>query len=296
MARPLRIEAAGLTYHVWARGVRKMEIYLDDPDREQFLTLLGEAFVSHEVDCHAYCLMSNHYHLVITTNKANLSHAIKQVDSPYAQWWNDRHSRSGHVFQGRFGAQVIQDEQYLLTACRYIVLNPIRAGLVTSPEQWRWSSYRATAGLVSVPEFLHPDMLWHRLGGGDAGVTWHRYRNFVVRGDAAVARLDLPRGPVLGDEAFVRRFDDRRRLASTEVPKRDRTTRPPLTTLFAGAFAPADRAAAASAARAAGYSLKEIATLLGTHYTTVCKMISRAGPAMGSPSPAASPEDVTPGG
>src|SRR5512143_538242 len=122
-----------------------MSIYLDDLDRLEFLRLLGRAFAAHAVDCHAYCLMDNHYHVVITTNEANLSVAIQQVNSPFAQWWNGRHCRPGHVFQGRFGAQVIQDEGYLLTAARYVVLNPVRAGVVPGPEQWPWSSYRATA-------------------------------------------------------------------------------------------------------------------------------------------------------
>jgi putative transposase len=264
--------AAGLSYHVWARGSGRMAIYLDDRDRRQFLDMLGRVFTTRNVDCHAFCLMTNHYHLVITTYEANLSVTIQQLNSRYAQWWNDHHRRPGHVFQGRFGAQVVQDESYLLTASRYVVLNPVRGALVTSPDEWPWSSYRATAGLEAVPSFLQPDTLWHAFGCSMTEDTCRRYREFVAMGD--VRRL--PDDPVLGDETFVQRFKERRSLASSEVPKRERRTRPALQALFAQAFSAQQRAIGAAAARAAGYSLKETADFLGVTYTTVSKMISRA--------------------
>jgi putative transposase len=272
MARALRIVAPGLTYHVWSRGVGRMPIYRDDRDRTQFLELAGWIFETRRVDCHAYCLMTNHYHLVLTTNEANLSIAIQQVNSTYAQWWNRRHSRPGHVFQGRFGSQVVQDEGYLLTLSRYVVLNPVRGGLVASPEEWPWSSYRATAGLDAVPSILQPDTLWREFGCSKARDTWRRYRDFVAMGDAG----PLPKDAVLGDEAFVERFREPRSRASSEVPERDRLTKPTLTSLFAAAFVADAREVAAAAAHAAGYSLKEIAFFLGVHYTTVSKMIARA--------------------
>jgi putative transposase len=273
MARALRIEAAGLSYHVWARGSGRMDIYLDDGDRERFLELLGRTVTSHDLDCHAYCLMMNHYHMVITTNNANLSHAIQQVNSPYAQWWNTRHSRPGHVFQGRFGAQVVQDEAYLLTVCRYVVLNPVRAGVVSAPEEWPWSSYRATARLDSAPAFLHPDALWRHFEiGNDTAVAARRYREFVGLGDGGRA---LPRDLILGDKTFVDRFNDRRRTASREVPRRDRSAPPPLEEFFGQAFTSADRAARACAAHAAGYTLTQIAAFLDLHHTTISKMVTR---------------------
>lgn len=274
MARALRIQAEGLTYHVWARGTGRMDIFLDDTDRQHFLQIFGRAFISHDVDCHAYCLMTNHYHVVVTTSGANLSHTIQSINSPYAQWWNRRHGRPGHVFQGRFCAQVIQDEPYLLTACRYVVLNPVRAGLVGSPGQWPWSSYRATAGLVDIGPFLRPDALWYRLGANHDDVGPANYREFVEKADPSADAP--PREPVIGDAEFVQRFEHCRESADTEVPKRSRRVRPRLEDLFRQAFTLEDRAVRASGAHEAGYSLKEIGGLLGVHYTTVSKMISRA--------------------
>jgi putative transposase len=214
MARALRIQGAGLSYHVWSRGVGRMTIYLDETDRVRFLDIFGDSVVAHNVCCHAYCLMTNHYHIVITTDEPNLSHAIHQVNSRYAEWWNGRHRRPGHVFQGRFGAQVIQDESYLLTACRYVVLNPVRAGLVTSPEQWRWSSYRATAGLDEAPPFLQSDLVWRLLGSDQRETSCSRYREFVVGNDSV--QQPLPRRLVLGNASFVERFQVQRETASRE--------------------------------------------------------------------------------
>ena len=154
MARPLRIQAAGLTYHITARGVRRTSIYLDDVDRHRFLALLADVVQRYALGCHAYCEMTNHYHLAVTTTDANLSRAVHQLNGDYAQWWNRRHEHVGHVFQARFNAQIVQDDAYLVNVCRYIVLNPVRAGMVRSPEQWPWSSYRAMAGLASHPPFL----------------------------------------------------------------------------------------------------------------------------------------------
>jgi putative transposase len=250
-----------------------MAIYLDDRDRRRFLDLLGQTVISHDVNCHAYCLMTNHYHAVITTNEPNLSHAMQRLNGVYAQWWSRRHRTPGHVFQGRFGAQVIQTEQYLLTACRYVVLNPVRAGLVTAPAQWPWSSYHASAGLEPIPAFLRPDILWHLLGNhGSEEVGVGRYRAFVEEGSSG--HLVLPRDRVLGDEGFVQRFKDRRGEASCEVPKRERLARRSLAEYFAGAFTRAGRAASASAACSAGYALTEVAAFMGLHYSTVSKMIS----------------------
>jgi putative transposase len=273
MARALRIEEAGLTYHAWARGTGGMAIYRDDRDRERFLELLAQSLDAHDVVCHAFCLMTTHYHVVITTNKPNLSHAIQWLNSPYAQWWNHRHSRPGHVFQGRFGAQVVQDDAYLLTVCRYVVRNPVRAGMVASPELWRWSSYRATAGIEVVPPFLHLDMLRRSLGGDTDEEAARRYRQFAGFADDTRA---MPHNLVLGDQSFVQRFNRTREVASAEVPKRDRRTVPPLNEFFACAFALSDRAARASHAHRAGYTMTEIAAFLGVHPTTVGKMIARA--------------------
>src|SRR5262245_34754461 len=153
MSRPLRILAAGALYHVVARGNDRMAIYHDDVDRWRFLANLETVADQYRVECHAYCLMSNHYHLVLRTLEANLSSAIQYLNGVYAQWWNRRHGRVGHVLQGRFKAQLVQREGYFLEACRYVVLNPVRAGLVNDVEDWPWSSYHYTAGFAPRPRW-----------------------------------------------------------------------------------------------------------------------------------------------
>jgi REP element-mobilizing transposase RayT len=247
-----------------------MAIYLDDLDRDKFLELLAQSIESHRVVCHAYCMMTNHYHVVLTTMEANLSDAVKQVNGPYAQWWNRRHARAGHVFQARFHARLVQDDTYLLTVCKYVVRNPVKGHLVHAPEQWPWSSYCATAGLAALPSFLRPDDIWQRLGGGDVQTRVLRYREFIAACDGG--EPDLPDDPVLGDAAFVDRFRNWHECASREVPRRAR--RPPLEILFAGAVTRAALSAQAAAAHAFGYTVVELAGYLDLHYSTVSKMIA----------------------
>ena len=261
MSRPLRIQAAGLTYHVTSRGNGKMAIYLDDADRLEFLGLLATVAHEKQLVCYAYCLMGNHYHAVLATMDANLSNAMRQLNGEYASWWNDRHRHVGHVFQGRFNAQIIEDDMYLVTACAYDVLNPVRAHLVEQPGQWRWSSYRATAGLEAVPAFLSPRALWQRLGSDPT----NRYREHV----AGALGTKLSRDPILGDPAFVKRFTPWRERASKEVPLRERLSRPSLPELFASAGDRPARNKAIAEARAAHYPATEIAKYLDVHERTI---------------------------
>ena len=274
MSRPLRILGPGLTYHVTARGNGRMAIFLDHADRLRFAEELTSVVTEKHLVCHADCQMANHYHVVITTTEPNLSTAIRQLNGEYARWWNHRHGHVGHLFQGRFGAQIVQDDAYLLTVCRYVVLNPVRAGLVDQPGEWRWSSYRATAGLAPTPEYLSPETLWRRLGGDVNGPK--RYRSFVAVGGAAT---ELPRDPVIGDESFRRRFDRQREAANREVPARERRPGPSVEALFVGAVTRASRNAAIPRAVAAGYSLREIAGYLGVHPCTIKRVMAQREPA-----------------
>ena len=136
MARPLRIEFAGALYHVTSKGNAREAIYLTDEDRQQFLTLLENTVKRYDWYCHAYCLMGNHYHLLIETNTPALSKGMKYLNGTYTQYFNRRHQRVGHVFQGRFKAILVQKEAYLLELARYIVLNPVRAQMVRSAKDW----------------------------------------------------------------------------------------------------------------------------------------------------------------
>ena len=154
MARPLRLEFPGALYHVTSRGNQRGNIFDDNDDRRQFLLVLQEVCHRYNWICHAYCLMSNHYHLLIETPDGNLSQGMRQLNGVYTQYFNRRHGRVGHVFQGRYKGILVDKNSYLLELARYIVLNPVRAGLVRSAREWPWSSYRATAGLTECPGWL----------------------------------------------------------------------------------------------------------------------------------------------
>jgi REP-associated tyrosine transposase len=133
MARPLRIEFAGALYHVTARGNNREAIFLgaDEADREAFLEILGAICERFNWVCHAYCLMTNHYHLLIETPDANLSGGMRQLNGVYTQYVNRTHRRVSHLFQGRFKGILVEREGYLLELARYVVLNPVRAGMVS---------------------------------------------------------------------------------------------------------------------------------------------------------------------
>ena len=205
MARSKRIQIPGLIRHVMARGNGRMSIFLDDVDYRQFVYLLGDVVESLEIECLNYCVMPNHYHATLRPTLPNLSEGVRLINSRYAQWWNRRHERVGHVFQGRFKDQIVQQEGYLLSLCRYIALNPVRAGLVESPANWEWSSYAATTGLRPSPSFLAVDSLLHQFGAGERATLQARFAAHVL-GNEHDARSTEDRlrsnERILGDRAF----------------------------------------------------------------------------------------------
>ncbi len=146
MTRSLPLAFPGVLYHATSRGNARAAIYADDADRERFLALFTQVVQRAHWLCHAYCLMDNHYHLLLETPEGNVSHGMRQVNGLSTQYDNRRHGRVGHVFQGRYKAIVVERDSYLFVLCRYIVLNPIRAGMVQTAQEYGWSSYRATAG------------------------------------------------------------------------------------------------------------------------------------------------------
>jgi len=159
MARPLRIEFPGALYHITSRGNQKAAIYLDDTDRIQFLDTLSAVCSRFNWVIHAYCLMDNHYHLLVETPVSNLSLGMRQLNGVYTQRFNRQQNRVGHVFQGRYKSVIVEKDSYLLELARYIVLNPVRAKMVRTVKHWQWSSYRATAGLSELQGGLKVDWL-----------------------------------------------------------------------------------------------------------------------------------------
>jgi REP element-mobilizing transposase RayT len=282
MARPLRLPFPGGIYHVTARGNDRQTIFEDDADCSLFLIVLASVVTRYRVRCHAYCLMSNHYHVLLQTPEGNLSAAMRQLNGVYTQRFNRSHDRCGHVLQGRFGAQLVDGQAYLLEVCRYIVLNPVRASLVSHPRDWRWSSFRATAGEGTVPGFLTVDWVQALSGATGRAAPGSAYVRFVEAGlDQTDGALDhFKSKPELADPQLARRLDERCRSAAQcpEIPRAQRfASRPPLAQLFAGVATRAERdARSVIAVRDHGYTMKEVADFLGRHYVTVSRALAHA--------------------
>lgn len=164
MARPPRLQIAGGIYHLTARGNRRQPIFLDDDDRRKFLEIVGIVVEKRGWHCHAYCLMPNHYHLLVKTPTPDLSAGMQHLNSRYAEWFNWRHELGGHLFQGRFHSVLVESDWHLLELARYLVLNPVRAQLCTEPAEWPWSSYGSALGIVEQPAFLALEWLLGRFG------------------------------------------------------------------------------------------------------------------------------------
>ncbi len=274
MARPIRLEFAGALYHVTSRGNRQEDIYEDDDDRQAFLAILVEVCHNQNWICHAYCLMNNHYHLLIETPDANLSKGMRQLNGVYTQTYNRAHQRVGHVFQGRYKAILVQKESYLLELSRYIVLNPVRARMARSAKDWPWSSYRATAGQCKGPECLNTERLLAAFGRR-MGTAIEKYKKFIAQGRGQPAPWKALRKQVyLGDDEFIAEvlslIDSDKELG--EIPSTQR--RPVPRGISEYVETSHDRnTAIVTAYQSGAYTLKEIGDYFGLHYSTVSGII-----------------------
>jgi putative transposase len=181
VARPPRVQLAGGLFHVTARGNRRQQIFGEDRGHERFLELLESVSAAHGWQCHGYCLMPNHYHLVLETPNADLSSGMHRLNSAYAHWFNRKHDLEGHLFQSRFHAVLITSVWHLIELSRYLALNPVRAGLCATPSAWRWGSYRFVAESVRPPGFLSVGRV---LGyfGREPNAARKAFRAFVLDG------------------------------------------------------------------------------------------------------------------
>jgi REP element-mobilizing transposase RayT len=218
MARPLRLEFPGALYHVISRGNERSPIFLDDLDREDFLRSLAVTVRREGFLLHAYCLLGNHFHLLVETPAAGISRGMHRLNGRHAQRFNARHARCGHLFEGRFKAILVENQSYLLELHRYIVLNPVRAGLVERPEDWKWSSYRATSGRGPAPPWLETGWTISQFGR-TVGAARRAYVEFV---EAAVGVAPAPiAAPAVAPNEFFRGGKDFRREMSRLVGSRD---------------------------------------------------------------------------
>jgi REP element-mobilizing transposase RayT len=255
-----------------SRGNARQAIFLDDRDRRHFLRCTAAALRRFRVRCHAYCLMPNHFHLILRVADAPLAGPMQQLESAYANRFNSRHRRIGHLFQGRYQALMIEDGGYFRRALRYVARNPVRAGLVADPAEWMWSSYRATADRRVPRRWLALDEVW---------AAFHDDRETARRafvdycGHADVTEDDTaPTGPlVFGSAACAAGLSDgltpHRRHREFVYAERF-ADRPPLCDLFAGDESQQRRQRAIRRAfDDHGYTLREIADFLGVAPTTV---------------------------
>jgi REP-associated tyrosine transposase len=276
MARPLRIEYPGALYHVTSRGDRQEAIFDDDQDRIRFLDVLGEVVSRFRWRCHAYCLMGNHYHLMIETPEANLTKGMRQLNGVFTQWSNRRHKRIGHLFQGRYKAIHVERDSYFLELARYIVLNPVRAAMVKHPRLWAWSSYGATIGTSRAPIWLTTDDLLAEFGNG-AGVR-RKYQQFIDKGMSAESIWKDLKGQIyLGDDEFVERIQ--RKLGGRDqdvnIPRVQQRRAAPKLSLIRRQHN--NRNDAIRAAYETGrYSYQQIAKEFGVHFTTVGRIVRQS--------------------
>jgi len=271
MARPLRIQFAGALYHVTARGNARQDIFCDDLDRVRFLDTLWSTCELLDWDVWAYCLMGNHYHVLLQTLTPTLSRGMRNLNGHYSQWFNFRHQRVGHLLQGRYYSSLVDKETYLLEVARYILLNPVRSGLCEEPGLWPWSSYRATAGRAPVPGRLVVERLIREFGEGK-----NAYDRFVTYIRAGISEPDPAETERLafcvGGERFVSSVARLSGTVSREVPRSQRTWK----SLDQYEAETRDRNAAIQSAYASGtYTLAEIGRHFGLHYVSVGRIVRR---------------------
>lgn len=201
MSRPLRLEFAGALYHLTARGNRQEPIFEDDDDRLVFLDLLAKEVLQQGWILYAFCIMANHYHLLLETPEPNLVQGMRRLNGVYTQAFNRRYGRVGHVLQGRYKSILVDKDVYLRELCRYVVLNPLRVGMVASIEDWHWSSYLPTVGRVPCPPWVNAHCVLALFGEGAA--ARRAYERFVAKGLDHPSPWQALKGQVyLGSEVF----------------------------------------------------------------------------------------------
>lgn len=207
MARPLRVEFPGAFYHATSRGNEKGMIFNTDRDNEKFLGYVEDACKRFKFVIHSYCLMSNHYHFIIETPLGNLSRSMQYINSSYTSYYNVKWGRAGHLFQGRYKAILIDADSYIQQLSRYVHLNPVRAKMVKSPEEYKWSSYACYVSAKKSPNFLNTEFTLHFFDNKKM-----EYQKFVEEGLVKITEnpfKEMKAGFILGDDEFANRIKDK---------------------------------------------------------------------------------------
>lgn len=281
MARPLRIKYEGAVYHITARGNEQRSIYEDQKDRLIFFDILYEVKKRYNFFIHAYCLMDNHYHLIIETPEANLSNGMRQINGMYTQFYNRKYSRVGHLFQGRYKSILIQKDSHLLEACRYVVLNPIRANIVKYPWQYTWSSYNATYSMKKVENFLTVDWVLSQFDN-KKNIAQESYKKFILSGIGLDSIHNKVKNQVIfGNDNFVEEIGKhiKGKEKIKEITRKERyINRPQMSNLFYEEAKLNKKKKVEKIKELIykwGYTQKEVADYLNVHYSTISKILAR---------------------
>ncbi len=223
MARPLRIEYPGAFYHITSRGNEQKAIFQDDKEREKFLYYLETAHQRYSAVVHVYCLMGNHYHLLLETPLGNLSQIMRHINGAYTTYYNIKRQRTGHLFQGRYKAIVVDADEYAGELSRYIHLNPVRAKIVNKPEEYKWSSYRSYLDMEKPAKWLTIDFILSYFGV-ENNLSQREYRNFVdvltdIRHESPLKQVTA--STILGGFDFINEIKDKylnNRTIDRDVP------------------------------------------------------------------------------
>jgi REP element-mobilizing transposase RayT len=277
MARPLRIELSGGVYHVTSRGDRREDIFFCDEDRLAWLEIFGQVCERYHWRCHAWCQMTNHYHVVIETPEGNLAQGMRQLNGVFTQYINRTHQRVGHVFQGRYKSILVEKDSYLLELARYVVLNPLRACMVKGLGDWAWSSYRAMTGDASPPPWLETGWILGQFGS-DENLARRRYTDFVRAGVGLPSVWDDLKNQIfLGSDRFVAQMQTAIPLEKRleEVPRMQRRAIAEPLQDYRLKFVHDPALGMALAFMSGDYTMKAIAGEFGVHYTTVSRAVKR---------------------
>jgi len=276
MARPLRLEFPGAIYHITSRGDRQEAIYEGDADRQQWLEILSRVCERYNWSIHAYCLMGNHYHILLETADGNLSKGMRQLNGVYTQYFNRQHNRVGHVYQGRYKAILVEKDSYLLELSRYVVLNPVRAGMIKNMDEWHWSSYLVTIGKLPTPDWLEVDWLLSQFSL-QRNRARSRYIDFVREGIGLPPVWDDLRQQIyLGSDDFI---DKHQKLISRkqdldDIPALQKRAMPKPISYYQKKYKN-EKQAITQAFLSGGYTLKEIGDYYGKHYTTISRIVKQ---------------------
>jgi putative transposase len=274
MSRPLRISYPGAFYHVTSRGNEKRNIFLSVQDRKRFLDYIESANEKYGAIIHCYCMMSNHYHLLLETPHGNLSSIIHHINSSYTTYFNIKRSRSGHLFQGRFKAILVDKEAYLVELSRYIHMNPVRARLVENPWDYKWSSCSAYTGDKEASSWLERSHVLSLFGKNPN----KGYKSFVIKDNNFDPYKNIHASSILGDVGFVnkvQKFIKKEEVRGVTALKKV-FLKPSFETIekAVNITAPEDlrRKAALYISQTKGYSLKEV----GDNYNMKPEAVSQS--------------------